>query len=130
MNDNAAGIRGAISRLEGLNDHGEPKDWPPGWLQEQVEKAARSLDGLDPLVRASLSCTPPAPPPQADRPAVAEQGYTSGPPLPEHCECDKFLHAPGQGRCEREPADHGSVRSSPALCDLCLNYCYNDDEEW
>lgn len=54
------------------------------------------------------------------------------PPTPAKCECDfdkdfhRALNArrgnPGGG-CHNEPADHGSVVASPALCMGCLFGC-------
>jgi hypothetical protein len=48
------------------------------------------------------------------------------PEKPALCECDRFLHV--ESACPNEPADHGTVVSSPALCVRCMFYCWNDDD--
>lgn len=53
----------------------------------------------------------------------------SMPPLPETCECDArgaaatAYHGGNPDGCPRPPADHGTVRASPALCLPCLHGC-------
>ena len=43
------------------------------------------------------------------------------------CECRRFKHV--SEPCSQQAEDHGSVISSPALCTMCLFYCYADEED-
>lgn len=47
--------------------------------------------------------------------------------MPDLCECDRYTHE--NTPCVREPADHGGVIASPALCIPCLFVCWNDDDD-
>ncbi len=43
------------------------------------------------------------------------------------CECDWKFH---QGRpCRNRAAEHGAVRTSPALCQVCLYVCCAERED-
>jgi hypothetical protein len=105
------------------------------WRSFSDRNAAVLSLRVDKIMAAALPVSPvqPGAPDELRQEAmIAVHRLMGGPSLPMQapggCECPDVASSPAyhggnDDRCPREPADHGTVRTSPALCLPCLHGC-------